>query len=30
MSAAVDGMDYQALCVHLLVDAALDYRETAP
>lgn len=30
MSAAVDGMDYQALCVHLLVDAALDYREIAP
>jgi D-alanine-D-alanine ligase len=30
MSAAVDGMDYQALCVHLLVDAALDYRESAP
>lgn len=29
MSAAVDGMDYQALCVHLLVDAELDYRESA-
>jgi D-alanine-D-alanine ligase len=29
MSAAVDGMDYQALCVHLLVDAELDYREPA-
>lgn len=30
MSAAVDGMDYQALCVHLLVEAELDYRESAP
>ena len=29
MSAAADGMDYQALCVHLLADAALDYRESA-
>ena len=29
MSAAADGMDYLALCVNLLVDAELDYRESA-
>jgi D-alanine-D-alanine ligase len=27
MSAAADGMPYQALCCHLLAEAALDYEE---
>jgi hypothetical protein len=29
MSAAADGMPYEALCSHLLAHAALDYEGTA-